>query len=88
MSGLQGGLEQEVNDREEMDRMEERIRVMEARIVVLEGEKEEKVSVKQRVETLEKMIERGGGGKFEKKTRMIEAKDLKPLTLKRKEEWL
>ena len=91
MSGRAGeaatdGAEVEVNDREEMDRMQERLRVMEARILVLEAEREEKVSVKQRVELLEKMIE-SRGGKFEKKTKMIEAKDLKPLTLKKKEEW-
>ena len=80
------GVEVPVSDREEMDRMQERLRVMEARVLVLEAEREEQVSVKQRVELLERMIE-SRGGKFEKKTKMIEAKDLKPLTLKKKEEW-
>ena len=69
-----------MNDREELDRLGEKVRLLEAKVVVLEAEKEERTSVKEKVERLERMIA-SQGGKVEKKVKMIEAKDLKPLIL-------
>ena len=79
------GLEQEV-DELVMERLGEKVRLLEAKVVVLEAEKEERTSVKEKVERLERMIE-SHGGKVEKKVKMIEAKDMKPSTLKKNEDW-
>ena len=46
-----------VDDREELDRLGEKVRLLEAKVVVLEAEKEERTSVKEKVERLERIIE-------------------------------
>ena len=81
---MDGGVEQEV-DELVLERLGEKVRLLEAKVVVLEAEKEERTSVKEKVERLERMIA-SQGGKVEKKVKMVEAKDMKPATLKKKED--
>ena len=57
---MDGALEQEV-DELVVERLGEKVRLLEAKVVVLEAEKEERTSVKEKVERLERIIASQGG---------------------------